>query len=87
MARHASQGAENGSADPVTELQSMPAAVVKDQKRTQAVLGPEVKDDVPGCDVHGQMPPPATAVDALERWNSPRKNCWRVLATFSSAFA
>jgi hypothetical protein len=85
MAMPASQVTESGSADLVTELQPIPAAVMKDATGTQAVLDPNVSDDTPNGDVHGQMPPPATAVDALERWNSPEKNRWRVFATFVSA--
>jgi hypothetical protein len=85
MEMPASQVTGNGSANLVTELQPIPAAVVKDTTGTQAVLDPNVSDDTPNGDVHGQIPPPATAVNALERWNSPKKNRWRVFATFVSA--
>jgi hypothetical protein len=90
MARHPSRHAENDSADSVTELQSMPAAVVKDPTGTHTsdtTLDPNRKDEDSSGHVRGQIPPPVTAIDALERWNSPKKNRWRVLATFVSVLA
>lgn len=42
IAMHASQVAQNGSVHSVTELQSVPAAVVHDTKRTQAVIDPNL---------------------------------------------
>ncbi len=33
-------------------------------------------------DIRRDLPPPSTAVDVLPRWNSPRSNMWRVMATF-----
>ena len=32
-------------------------------------------------DVRSDMPPPSTAVEALQKWNYPRSNRWRVFAT------
>lgn len=32
----------------------------------------------------GEDTPPPTAVDALEKWNQPRSNIYRTLATFWS---
>ncbi|KAI9739949.1 MAG: hypothetical protein M1818_005005 [Claussenomyces sp. TS43310] len=37
-------------------------------------------------DVREDVAPPTTAVDALQKWNSPRINMWRVFATFFSFF-
>jgi hypothetical protein len=37
-------------------------------------------------DVRNGMLPPCNAVDALQRWNSPMINIWRVFATFWSFF-
>jgi hypothetical protein len=74
---------------PVTELQSMPVAVVKSSEEAQGVLGWGVPDgnNFTNGDVQGEARPLATAVNALECWNSPRENRWRVLSTFVSAFA
>jgi hypothetical protein len=33
-------------------------------------------------DVRDDLPPPSTAVEALQKWNYPRSNRWRVFATF-----
>ena len=33
-------------------------------------------------DIRGDLPPPSTAVEALQRWNSPPGNKWRLFATF-----
>jgi hypothetical protein len=33
-------------------------------------------------DVPNDLPPPSTAVQALQSWNQPRSNKWRVFATF-----
>jgi hypothetical protein len=33
-------------------------------------------------DVRGDLPPPSTAVETLQKWNYPRSNRWRVFATF-----
>lgn len=33
-------------------------------------------------DVRNDLPPPSTAVEALQKWNCPRSNRWRVFATF-----
>lgn len=32
------------------------------------------------------LPPPSTATRALEKWNSPRSNAWRIAASFWSFF-
>src|SRR3954452_8298691 len=32
-------------------------------------------------DVPNDLPPPSTAVQALQSWNQPRSNKWRVFAT------
>jgi hypothetical protein len=37
-------------------------------------------------DVRAQANPPSTAVDALQKWNAPQINMWRVFATFWSFF-
>ena len=84
MATKTPSGTENGSADSVVELQRVPAAVVRDTVAKQATLKSEIEDRATSGDINGQIPPPATAVDALERWDSPKMNRWRVLATFSS---
>ena len=52
-------------ADSATDLLSMPAAVVKHQDRTQAVLGVLAVQDI-----HGQVPSPATAGDATREFFS-----------------
>ena len=44
---------------------------------TQASLATEPIDDI-----RGDLPPPSTAVEALQRWNSPPGNKWRLFATF-----
>jgi hypothetical protein len=88
MDSHTSRHAENGTANSVTELQSMPVAVVKDPTTEIQTIRDSLREEDIRCDHgHDQMPPPATAVDALERWNSPKKNRWRLLATFVCAFA
>jgi hypothetical protein len=86
MVVETSRDTENGLAGSVVELQPLPATVVKDTVSTQANLNPDIQDGAAYGDIHVQMPPPATAVNALERWNSPKKNRWRLLATFSSVF-
>jgi hypothetical protein len=35
-------------------------------------------------DVRNELPPPSTAVDALERWNSPPRNKWALFSTYLS---
>ena len=80
------RGTEDGPAFSITELQSMPAAVVKNTIAKQATLNSDVQESADDGDIYDQMPPPATAVVALERWNFPKMNRWRVLATFSSVF-
>ena len=35
-----------------------------------------------GEDIRSDLPPPSTAVEALQRWNKPRSNMWGVFATF-----
>ncbi|CAG8960667.1 hypothetical protein HYFRA_00013435 [Hymenoscyphus fraxineus] len=37
-------------------------------------------------DIRGALVPPPTAVEARQRWNQPRINMWRCLATFWSFF-
>jgi hypothetical protein len=87
MDSHTSRYAENGTSESVTELQSMPAAVRQDPTETHTMLDLNMNEGIASGHAHGQMPSPATAVDALERWNSPKKNRWRVLATFICVFA
>lgn len=60
--------------------------MVKNPIAEQATgLGFEIQESVAEGSVNDQMPPPATAVGvALERWDSPKRNRWRVLATFAS---
>jgi hypothetical protein len=87
MAPHTPRREDNVSANSITELQSVPAALVRDPISAQAVLDPKSPDNTPNGDVHGQMPPPATAVDALERWNSPKGNRWRLIGTFICVFS
>lgn len=79
---------ENEFADSIVELQPVPAVVARDaiaiarQDNSHA----ESNDGDANGAVRGQMPPPVIAVDTLERWNTPHKNCWGVLATFGSVF-
>lgn len=41
--------------------------------------------DSNGIELDGPgLPPPSTAVNSLQKWNSPRINMWRVFATFYS---
>lgn len=35
-------------------------------------------------DVNSALPPPNNTVPALQRWNHPKTNMWRVFATFYS---
>ena len=37
-------------------------------------------------DIRDELPPPSTAVDALERWNSPKKNMYCIFGTYLSFF-
>ena len=88
MATYASCLAEDGSGDIVTELQPMPNAIVKDppaEAQTVPTLN-DVQEYAFNDPTNGQVPLSATDVDALERWNSPKKNRWRVFATFTSEF-
>jgi hypothetical protein len=38
----------------------------------------------PDDDLRGDLPPPNTAVDALERWNSPKSNMYALFGTYLS---
>jgi hypothetical protein len=86
MAMPKSQDAANDSAEAPMELQSVQAAVVKDTNTAQENLDFPAVTDAANGDFRGPIPPPATAVEALERWNLPRKNRWRVFGTFMSRF-
>ena len=35
-------------------------------------------------DIRGDLPPPSTAVEALERWNSPKSNMFALFGTYLS---
>jgi fucose permease len=37
-------------------------------------------------DVRDELPPPSTAVEVLERWNSPRRNMYAIFGTYLSFF-
>lgn len=59
------------------------------QEKTLPVLSPVAQKEVhdeESCVVKdgNDHPSPETTVDALERWNEPRINTWRFLATLLS---
>lgn len=37
-------------------------------------------------DIRDELPPPSTAVEVLERWNSPRRNMYGIFGTYLSFF-
>lgn len=37
-------------------------------------------------DIRDELPPPSTAVDVLERWNSPKRNMYGIFGTYLSFF-
>ncbi len=83
MATYTSRVAEDGSGDRLTELQSMPNAIVEEPPTgAQTVPALNVQDNTFNDPTRGQIPPLATNVDALKRWNSLKKNRWKVFATF-----
>ena len=67
----------------LNQFSSKPQAVLESKSNpvslsdsTPRVLGSSVREDVPH--------PPEDAVEALERWNGPDGNMWRVFAAFWS---
>ena len=38
-------------------------------------------DGAENADITGELPAPSTAVEVLQRWNSPKSNRWRLAAT------
>lgn len=76
----------SNSGESASDLQHMPPSVVSDATATQAKHDSEVRHTEPNDVVEDQMPLPATAVIELERWNSPKRNRWRLLGTFTSMF-
>lgn len=68
----------NGSGGSSTMVIEMP-------KRSLQREGPDkqIRETVEDTSA-GALPPPTTAVPQLQKWNSPRINVWRCLATFYS---
>jgi hypothetical protein len=63
------------------ELQPVARDVQNPDVRSQRKLGTSDLENI-----REDVAPPDTAVDALQKWNSPRINMWRVSATFFSFF-
>lgn len=63
------------------ELQSLPfpSDILRDSH-------PETKSQEELTSIRDDPTPPATAVEARQRWNEPRSNMWRVFATYYSFF-
>ena len=70
----------SSSAASTFELQSLP----KEPRGSDSAkrLGISDLEDIR----NSQAQPPSNAVEALQRWNSPKINMWRVFATFWSFF-
>ena len=81
MATYTTTQTEPNSPGPAIELQSISRGVTPSVQSSQRNLGTSdvenIRDDVA---------PPDTAVDVLQKWNSPQINMWRVFATFFSFF-
>lgn len=60
------------------EMAHLPASPTASFQRKLGTNDPE--------SVSGETIPPSTAVNALQKWNSPRSNMWRVFACFWSLF-
>jgi hypothetical protein len=60
------------------ELAAIPEDSSESGQRTLRATDPE--------SVREEAVPPRTAVNALQKWNSPRVNMWRVFAAFWSFF-
>lgn len=83
-----------------TETITLPpqAAAVAESSRAKAAFQSQdavelssVKSNTPrtlqdDLDVRDELPPPSTAVEALERWNYPRRNMYGIFGTYLSFF-
>jgi hypothetical protein len=60
------------------QLAPFPRPLKEEVQRTIRTADPENGEE--------EATPPSTAIDALQKWNYPRVNMWRVFATFWSFF-
>ena len=81
MSTYTTTQTEPSSSGPAIELQSLSHGMRRSADSNQRKLGTADLENI-----RENIAPPDTAVDALQKWNSPRINMWRVFAAFFSFF-
>lgn len=66
-----------------TELQQLPA-VVTTRSQSPAKQAAHTQQAYNNDDIRGDLPPPSTAVETLERWNQPKSNAYALFGTYLS---